>query len=101
MNLFVVSLTFRSSLWPRCPSLRVVDALMFLKRLPIRILVSAQSTRFFDFQMNHFDMTFEHNQMFECFTASGALVRSFTHMIDYKEEHIFEPNHDLCLRCKF
>ena len=35
--------------------------------------------------MNHIDVPFEYNQMLERFTANGALMRTFTHVVNWKE----------------
>ena len=35
--------------------------------------------------MNHIDVPFEYNQMLERFSANGALMRTFTHVVNWKE----------------
>ena len=39
--------------------------------------------------MNHIDMTFENDQMLECFSTVGTLMWPFSHMIDYGKNRIF------------
>ena len=39
----------------------------------------------FYLHMNHIDVPFEYNQMLERFTANGALMRTFTHVVNWKE----------------
>ena len=57
-------------------------SLMLLKGFLVGVLVATQSARLFDLEVNDLDMTFEDNEMFESFSAGGALVRAFSHMID-------------------
>ena len=53
-----------------------------LQRFSVGVLIATHRTGLFDFQMNHIDMPFENDQMFECFSTVGALVWPLSHMID-------------------
>ena len=86
---------------------------MLLKRLLVGVLISAQRTKkecvfkynnidgkqknfkeeklstylpgLLYLHMNHIDVPFEYNQMLERFSANGALMRTFTHVVNWKE----------------
>jgi len=60
-------------------------SLMLLKRLLVGVLISAQRTGLFYLHMNHIDVPFEYNQMLERLSANGALMRTFTHVVNWKE----------------
>lgn len=60
----------------------MMNTLVFLQRFLVCVLISTHRTSLFDFEMDDFDVSLEHNHVLERFATSTAFVWSFAHVIN-------------------